>query len=166
MSHQLADHELAANTQLHWCRNKAGLNNASHHGNVSPIGVARNTIWFRIQIQSRARARPVATRPRAITQEMVLLQRLWRSRFVRVGFPMIAFVVIGSFGLAEFTSIRVTKRDEKNRMLTADETLKFMKKKERVDVDEEYKELMEKLDIDQWENKRGPRPWEEGTMDR
>ena len=79
---------------------------------------------------------------------------------------MIAFVVIGSFGLAEFTSIRVTKRDEKNRMLTAEETLKFMKKKERVDVDEEYKEIMEKLDIDQWENKRGPRPWEDGTMDR
>ena len=75
-------------------------------------------------------------------------------------------VVRAWFGLAEFTSIRVTKRDEKNRMLTADETLKFMKKKERVDVDEEYKELMEKLDIDQWENKRGPRPWEDGTMDR
>ena len=74
---------------------------------------------------------------------------------------MIAFTVLGSFGLAEFTSIRVQKRDERSRMLTAEETLSFMKKKERVNVEEEYRKTMEDLDIDMWENKRGPRPWEE-----
>ena len=74
---------------------------------------------------------------------------------------MIAFVVVGSFGLSEFTSIRVKKLDEKTHMLTAEESLSFMKKKERVDVNEEFQELMEKLDIDEWENKRGPRPWED-----
>lgn len=79
---------------------------------------------------------------------------------------MIAFVVIGSFGLAEFTSIRVQKRDEKTRMLTAEETLQFMKKKERVIVEEEFDALMQQLDIDHWENKRGPRPWEEDSMQR
>ena len=79
---------------------------------------------------------------------------------------MFIFMVVGSFGLAEFTSIRVQKRDEKTRMLTAEESLKFMKKKERVDVEEEFEVLMEKLDLDHWENKRGPRPWEEKTMQR
>lgn len=97
---------------------------------------------------------------------MESLQRLWRNKFLRVGLPMITFMVIGSFGLAEFTSIRVKKRDEKNRMLTAEESLKFMKKKERVDVEEEYEALMQKLDIEHWENKRGPRPWEESTIQR
>ena len=76
---------------------------------------------------------------------------------------MISFVVLGSYGLAEFTSIRVKKRDEKNRMLTAEETLKFQKKVEKVDVEEEYRKLQRDLDIESWENKRGPRPWEEGT---
>lgn len=79
---------------------------------------------------------------------------------------MFAFMVIGSFGLAEFTSIRVQKRDEKTRMLTAEESLQFMKKKERVDVEEEFEVLMQQLDIDHWENKRGPRPWEENSMQR
>lgn len=74
---------------------------------------------------------------------------------------MIGFVVLGSFGLSEFTSIRVQKRDERNRMLTAEETLSFMKKKERVDVEEEFHKMQEDLDIDTWENKRGPRPWEQ-----
>ena len=76
---------------------------------------------------------------------------------------MIIFLVAGSYGLAQFTSIRVKKRDERNRMLTAEETLSFKKVKTTVDVSEEYEQLMKTLDIDSWENKRGPRPWEEQT---
>lgn len=91
----------------------------------------------------------------------ISLQFIKRNRFLRFGLPMIAFVVLGSFGLSEFTSIRVKKRDEKNRMLSAEETLQFMKKKDKVVVEEEYETIMRELDIDHWENKRGPRPWEE-----
>lgn len=83
--------------------------------------------------------------------------------FLKVGLPMIIFLVAGSYGLAQFTSIRVKKRDERNRMLTAEETLSFKKVKKTVDVSEEYEQLMKTLDIDSWENKRGPRPWEEQT---
>ena len=77
---------------------------------------------------------------------------------------MIVFMVVGSYGLAEFTSIRVKKRDEKTRMLTAEESLSFQKKVKKVIVEEEYQKLKQELDIEQWENKRGPRPWEESTM--
>ena len=73
---------------------------------------------------------------------------------------MILFMVIGSFGLAQFTDIRVKKRDEKTHMLTAKESLKFQK----IDIEEEYRKMQEKLDIDHWENKRGPRPWEPDTL--
>ena len=83
-----------------------------------------------------------------------------------MGLPMIIFVVLGSYGLAGFTSIKVQKRDEKNRMLTAEETLSFQKKVKKVDVEEEYHKVLEDLDIEHWENKRGPRPWEDQTMNR
>ena len=86
---------------------------------------------------------------------------LRRNKFFRFGLPMIFFTVLGSFGLAEFTSVKIKRRDEKNRMLTAEETLSFQKKKKQVDVEEEFTKLQEELDIEQWENKRGPRPWEE-----
>lgn len=83
------------------------------------------------------------------------------ATFLKFGLPMIVFVVAGSYGLAQFTSIRVGKRDEKNRMLTAEETLSFQKKVKKVDVEEEFASLQKKLDIHDWENKRGPRPWEQ-----
>ena len=85
--------------------------------------------------------------------------RIVTNRWFRSGVPMILFVVIGSFGLAEFTEIRVKKRDQKTHMLTAQESLKFQK----IDVEEEFRKMQQKLDIDNWENKRGPRPWEPET---
>ncbi len=74
---------------------------------------------------------------------------------------MFLFIIIGSHGLTEFVKIKVKRRDEKNRMLTAEETLSFQKKVQTVVVEEEYNKLQEKLDIEHWNNKRGPRPWEE-----
>lgn len=70
-------------------------------------------------------------------------------------------MLLGSFGLTEFTSIIVSKREEKNRMLTVDEALAVTKTVKHIDVEEEYKKMKTSLDIDNWENKRGPRPWEE-----
>ena len=62
----------------------------------------------------------------ALVQRM--LYRIRKSKFLKFGLPMICFVVIGSFGLAEFTAIKVKRRDEKTRMLTAEEMLQFQKK--------------------------------------
>ena len=76
---------------------------------------------------------------------------------------MVLFVIVGSHGLTEFIKIKVKRRDDKNRMLTAEETLSFQKQKKTVDVKEEFHELQEKLDLDHWSNKRGPRPWEDKT---
>ena len=89
------------------------------------------------------------------------VRKVTRNKAFRYGLPFIGLIVIGSFGLSEFTSITVSKREEKNRMLTAEETLAYQKSVERVDVQEEYEKTKEKLDIEHWENKRGPRPWEQ-----
>ena len=89
------------------------------------------------------------------------ISQLRRSKFLRYGLPFICSLVLGSYGLTEFTSIVVNKREEKNRMLTAEEMLSFQKKPGKVDLEEEYRKTMEELDIEHWENKRGPRPWEQ-----
>ena len=93
-----------------------------------------------------------------------LFSKLKRSKMLLFGVPFISLLVIGSFGLSEFTSITMKRRDDKSRMLTAEEMLSFQKTVEKVDVEEEYKRLSEKLDIQHWENKRGPRPWEDSQQ--
>ena len=92
--------------------------------------------------------------------QTVMWHVLKRNRFVSFGIPFLLFIVVGSFGLSEITAIRVKKRDEKNRLLTAEETLKYQKKVDKVHVGEEFVQIQKKIDIDSWENKRGPRPWE------
>ena len=89
------------------------------------------------------------------------LRGFTKGRTFRYGVPFVSLLVIGSFGLSEFTSIVVAKREEKNRRLSVEEALEFQKTVKKVDVREEYEKTMEKLDIENWENKRGPRPWEE-----
>ena len=89
------------------------------------------------------------------------MKKMSKSKNIRYGLPFVSLLVVGSFGLSEFSSIVIAKREERNRMLTAEETLAFQKTVEKVDVAEEYQKTMEKLDIETWENKRGPRPWEE-----
>ncbi len=87
-------------------------------------------------------------------------QYVRKSKALKFGLPFVSLLVIGSFGLSEFTAINVERRTQKNRSLTADEALEFQKKVKKVDVEKEFKELNKKLDIEHWENKRGPRPWE------
>ncbi len=112
------------------------------------------------------------TQPRLILQtanfDPTLLQKMsgtlrkfTKSQFFRYGLPFFSLLVIGSFGLSEFTSIVVAKREKRSRMLTSEEALSYGKKVEKVDVEEEYEKTMKELDIDNWRNKRGPRPWEE-----
>ena len=73
-----------------------------------------------------------------------------------------SLVVLGSFGLSEFSSVIVAKREENNKRLTVEEALKATGVGNiKVDVQEEYERMMDELDIEHWENIRGPRPWEE-----
>ena len=89
------------------------------------------------------------------------LRRFTRSKNFRYGLPFISLLVLGSFGLSEFSSIVVTRREKNNMMLTAEEALDFQKKVKKVNVEDEFKKMQEQLDIENWENIRGPRPWEE-----
>ncbi|XP_046849215.1 cytochrome c oxidase assembly protein COX16 homolog, mitochondrial-like [Xenia sp. Carnegie-2017] len=91
----------------------------------------------------------------------------WRKRlgsgekaFLKFGLPMVLLVVIGSVGLSEFTDIKIKRRDEKIRKMNYEESQTFYvkKKKKPLSLEEAYNEVRT-IDIDEWENKRVPRPW-------
>ena len=46
--------------------------------------------------------------PRLLSRALVYAKR---SKFLRFGLPFLSFMIIGSFGLSEFTEIRVSIRD-------------------------------------------------------
>jgi len=87
----------------------------------------------------------------------------FRRKSVKYGLPFLIMIVGGSFGLKEFTSLRYQFR--KVSPVNPEEAKKFgveMKKPGEVTLETEYEKL-KNLDIDHWEQVRGPRPWEEKT---
>ncbi|KAI2657981.1 cytochrome c oxidase assembly COX16 mitochondrial [Labeo rohita] len=68
-------------------------------------------------------------------------------------------VVGGSFGLREFTQIRYDAQKIKKKMDPALEARVNTKKQSSI-LQEEYEKLQD-LNLDEWKNIRGPRPWED-----
>ena len=89
------------------------------------------------------------------------VRKFTSKKSIRYGLPFISLLVVGSFGLSEFSALVIERRDKNNRMLSTEEARAFQGPKKEFDIEEEYDKTMKKLDIEHWENKRGPRPWEE-----
>ncbi|EAT42312.1 AAEL006153-PA [Aedes aegypti] len=86
-----------------------------------------------------------------------------KRKFFRFGVPFLLLMVGGSFGLKQFAQLRYTF--SKKGTLTVEEAEKhglLMKKPEEVTLETEYTKVKD-IDIESWENIRGPRPWEDGT---
>ncbi|KAL3188577.1 hypothetical protein MRX96_022583 [Rhipicephalus microplus] len=91
-----------------------------------------------------------------------VFQSLYRRKFIRLGVPFMVFMVGGSIGLKQFTSIRYEfRKQEFTREVAEKEGIK-MKDPEESSIEAVYKEI-QSVDIDNWKNIRGPRPWEEGN---
>ncbi|XP_066177428.1 cytochrome c oxidase assembly protein COX16 homolog, mitochondrial [Sylvia atricapilla] len=88
---------------------------------------------------------------------MEKLRRLWRSRTVAFGVPLLLYLIGGSFGLREFAQIRYDAHKLHGKV---DPALKEKLKKSTVTLESEYEKL-EKSNLDNWENIRGPSPWED-----
>ncbi|KAM3594996.1 uncharacterized protein V6R79_016840 [Siganus canaliculatus] len=89
---------------------------------------------------------------------MFNLRALKKNKTVKYGVPMLLLVVGGSFGLREFTQIRYDAQRIRKRL---DPTLeaKVNVPKQSVMLEEEYE--MKEMNLDEWRNIRGPRPWED-----
>ncbi|KAG7229166.1 hypothetical protein INR49_013109 [Caranx melampygus] len=68
-------------------------------------------------------------------------------------------VVGGSFGLREFTQIRYDSQKIRRKLDPSLES-KVNIEKQSVMLEEEYTKIKE-LNLDEWRNIRGPRPWED-----
>ena len=76
------------------------------------------------------------------------------------GLPLLTFLLVGSYGLSEFTQVRYEMKKRHGRSLEMDEQLKArkLKRKPKQSMEEIYEETMNKLDTNAWFNIRGPRP--------
>lgn len=70
---------------------------------------------------------------------------------------MLALVVGGSIGLREFAQIRYDVHRLNTKLVTNEEA--NGPKRRTVMLEEEYEKLKE-INLDDWRNIRGPRPWE------
>lgn len=84
------------------------------------------------------------------------------NRTLKYGIPFILFIVGGSFGLREFTELRYIYKNTKY----IDKDLKsrgiLTKPPEEITLEKEYENL-QKVDLDNWENIRIERPWDESV---
>jgi len=90
---------------------------------------------------------------------MISLKALQKNKTIKYGVPMMLLVIGGSFGLREFTQIRYDAQKIKRKM---DPSLqaKVKMEKQSVILEEEY-EKMKDQNLEDWQNIRGPRPWED-----
>lgn len=89
------------------------------------------------------------------------IQKVLNIRFVKYGIPFLVVIVGGSFGLREFAQIRYqfSRVSSVSRAEMEKHGIK-MKKPGEITLESEY-EKIKNMDIDNWEQIRGPRPWEE-----
>ncbi|CAH1382484.1 unnamed protein product [Tenebrio molitor] len=91
------------------------------------------------------------------------INQFLNRRSIKYGLPFLLVVLGGSFGLREFAQLRYqfskvssVKPEEFKRLGIQ------MKKPGEVTLETEYEKIKD-MDIDNWEQVRGPRPWEEQT---
>ncbi|XP_006798643.1 cytochrome c oxidase assembly protein COX16 homolog, mitochondrial [Neolamprologus brichardi] len=90
---------------------------------------------------------------------MFNLKFLQKNKTVKYGIPMLLLVIGGSFGLREFTQIRYDSQKIRKRLDPSLEA-KVNIQRQPVILEEEYERLKE-MNLDEWKNIRGPRPWED-----
>ncbi|KAM6336234.1 cytochrome c oxidase assembly protein COX16 homolog, mitochondrial [Podargus strigoides] len=88
---------------------------------------------------------------------MERLRKVWRGRTMTFGVPLLLYLIGGSIGLREFAQIRYDVHKLHGKV---DPALKEKLKKNTVTLESEYEKL-EKADLNNWENIRGPRLWED-----
>ncbi|XP_045775602.1 cytochrome c oxidase assembly protein COX16 homolog, mitochondrial [Maniola jurtina] len=96
------------------------------------------------------------------TSRLEYLQNVWKmnkkNKSLKYGLPFLIFMVGGSIALKEWTQIRYQFAQVKGVSNEEAEKLGLHRDK-KVTLEGVYDEI-KTLDIDNWENKRGPRPWE------
>ncbi|XP_037896640.1 cytochrome c oxidase assembly protein COX16 homolog, mitochondrial [Glossina fuscipes] len=92
-----------------------------------------------------------------------IFKKIKKNKNFMYGVPFLILMVAGSFGLQKFSELRY--KYSRQQTITPEEMELIgvnMKKPEDVTIEREFEKIT-KLDIENWENIRGPRPWEENV---
>nr|CAB3233057.1 cytochrome c oxidase assembly protein COX16 homolog, mitochondrial-like [Phallusia mammillata] len=89
-------------------------------------------------------------------------KRLFANQHFKYGSSFLTFMVVAWFGLVEFAKIRYDLKEHQGKAAELDEKAKEfgLERKPRKSVEELYLEVVEKQNLDEWKNIRGPRPGE------
>ncbi|XP_032680697.1 cytochrome c oxidase assembly protein COX16 homolog, mitochondrial [Odontomachus brunneus] len=85
---------------------------------------------------------------------------MFKYKTIKYGIPFMIFVIGGSFGLREFAELRYVYKNTRYIKDDVKDTGIVMKAPEEITLEKEYENL-QKVDIDNWENTRIQRPWDE-----
>ena len=122
---------------------------------MNPIYICRNCVWVNGD---------------PMRQKVQLLwSRLQKNRHFRYGVPFIGLLLLSSKVIQNFAQVRY---DNKRQRLVTDEELEATgggklrrRPAEEVTLEAKYAEYVEKDLIKDYENVRGPRPWEDAAED-
>lgn len=103
-----------------------------------------------------------------------LLARITNNRHFKNGGPFFLFIFGGAYALREFRTVRYDSDLNPNakKFIKPEDafgdiskrTNKVELKKTKATLEEDLDTLYNKVDLENWENKRGPRPWEAGSI--
>lgn len=93
------------------------------------------------------------------------MNRLRKSKHFMYGVPFLVAVVGGSFGLKFYSQLRYDIQNERHIMTKTKELRDMAGAQKEHTIEEEYEEYKRTVDIENWKNIRGPRPWENDNKD-
>ena len=104
-----------------------------------------------------------------------LLSRITNNKHFKNGVPFFLFIFGGAYALREIRSVRYdselnpnakkfVKPEEAFAEISEDKGKKIQFAKTQKTLEEDLEAYDKKVDLDNWENKRGPRAWEEGSI--
>lgn len=96
---------------------------------------------------------------------MESIKRLNKNKHIKFGLPFMIMVVGGSFGLKYYSELRYDIQSERHIMTKTKELQDMIGPTKQVTIEEEYEEYKKTVDLDNWKNIRGPRPWEGDNTD-
>ena len=104
-----------------------------------------------------------------------LIARITNNRHFKNGVPFFVFIFGGAYALREFRTVRYDSElnPRAQKFIKPEEAFKELgaKSGEKVEfnktsntLEEDLDSYESKVDTENWENKRGPRPWEAGSI--
>ena len=93
------------------------------------------------------------------------MEKLRDNKHFKYGAPFVILVVGSSFALKYYAQLRFDIQNERHIMTKTKELQKMIGPVKQTTIEEEYDEYKRTVNIDDWKNIRGPRPWETDNTD-